>query len=503
MKAELLRYTAALLFPSLVAIALAASPAAVAAEAQSVAFDGVTFVNKGLVGVGRIPADAKDKLGDTLGGIGSGMVADIASWKREGDTYSGVLYMLPDRGWNTEGSVDYPGRLQKFSIALTPYYGAGPAPAGAGQQAQLKLNYEDAIVLHEADGTPTTGLDASEVRKAKDGLPDMPAANGKITLDDEGVVRMADGSFWVSDEYGPYIYHFKADGTLIGAIQPPQALIPMRKGAENFSSNNPPAGGAEPKPKNPETGRQNNQGLEGLAMSADGKQLYALLQSSTIQDGGTGGSSPTRFNTRFLAYDISDVAKPKLSAEYVVQLPRFKDAKGKQLVAAQSEIFALDDHRFLVIARDSGHGQSLKDSDSVYRSIDLFDTAGATNIAGTEFDGTKPVAPEGKLDPSVTPAKYGRFIDMNDNTQLNRFGLHNGAPNDANALYEKWESMALLPVMDDKAPNDYFLVVGSDNDFLTQNGSMQGKPYKDSSGADVDTLVLVYRITLPEGMKPL
>jgi hypothetical protein len=107
------------------------------------------------------------------------------------------------------------------------------------------------------------------------------------------------------------------------------------------------------------------------------------------------------------------------------------------------------------------------------------------------------------LDSSVTPVKYAKFIDINDNTQLNRFGLHNGEPNDTNALYEKWESMALLPAMDDSAPNDYFLVVGSDNDFITTKGSMQGKPYSDAIGKDIDTVVLVYRITLPDGMKPL
>jgi len=494
---------ARLLFPSLFAFSLSLVVAAVANETQSVSFEGANFSNLGLVAVGRVPADAKDKLGDTLGGIGSGMVADLGSWKRQGNTYSGTLYMLPDRGWNTEGSVDYPGRLQKFTIALTPYTGADPVPAGAAQQAQLTLTYDDSIVLKEASGTPTTGLDPTEVRKAAGGFPDLPTANGRLSLDDEGVVRAADGSFWISDEYGPYVYHFSADGSLLGAIQPPQAFIPLRGGVENFSSANPPKGGAAPKPKDPEIGRQNNQGFEGLALSADGKTLFALLQSATIQDGGEGGSSPKRFNTRFLSYDIADPAQPKLSAEYVVQLPRFKDAKGKQLVAAQSEIHALDDHRFLVIARDSGHGQGLKDSTSVYRSVDLFDIEGATNIAGTDFDGTKPVAPGGELDPSVKPAQYARFIDLNDNAQLNRFGLHNGEPNDANALYEKWEGMALLPVLDDKAPNDYFLVIGSDNDFLTQNGSMQGKPYKESSGANVDTVVLVYRITLPEGMKPL
>jgi hypothetical protein len=475
-----------------------------AAESQSIDFDGATFVNKGLVAVGRVPSDAKDKLGDTLGGIGSGMVADVNSWKKDGDTYTGTLYMLPDRGWNTEGSVDYPGRLQKFSIALTPVDPSATVPAGDGQQAQLKLTYDDSIIMHEADGTPSTGLDPTAVRPAANGFPDLPVADNHISVDDEGVVLMADGSFWVSDEYGPYVYHYTADGTLLSVIQPPQAFIPMRDGKEDFSSNNPPSGGKGPKEKDPSIGRQNNQGFEGLSMSADGKQLFVLLQSATIQDGGkAGGGSPKRFNTRFLTYDISDVKTPKLAAEYVVQLPRFKDAKGKELVAAQSEIHALDDHRFLVISRDAGHGFGLKDSTSVYRSIDLFDTAGATNIAGSKFDGTTPVAPDGVLDASVTPVKYAKFIDINDNAQLNRFGLHNGEPNDTNALYEKWESMALLPAMDQSAPDDYFLVVGSDNDFITTKGAMEGKPYNDELGKDIDTVVLVYRITLPDGMKPL
>jgi hypothetical protein len=89
------------------------------------------------------------------------------------------------------------------------------------------------------------------------------------------------------------------------------------------------------------------------------------------------------------------------------------------------------------------------------------------------------------------------LLDMNDNGQLNRFGLHNGAPNDANDLYEKWESMALAPAGDANAPDDYFLFVGSDNDFITQDGMMAGKPYADASGANVDSLVLVYRVSLP------
>ena len=145
-----------------------------------------------------------------------------------------------------------------------------------------------------------------------------------------------------------------------------------------------------------------------------------LLQSATIQDGGkAGGGSPDRFNTRFLSYDISDAAAPKLTAEYVVRLPRFKDAKGKQLVAAQSEIHALDGsslpgNRARQWPWPEPQGCRPR---SIAASISSTRLA-ATNIAGTDFDGTTPVAPEGKLDPSVTPAKYARFIDMNDNGQL-------------------------------------------------------------------------------------
>ncbi|HKF60511.1 MAG TPA: esterase-like activity of phytase family protein [Dongiaceae bacterium] len=478
--------------------ALLSAGIAFGTRAQSVTFDGDTFVNKGLVAVARLASDAKDKQGDTLGGIGSGMAPDLASWRRDGDVYHGTLYMLPDRGWNTEGTVDFQGRLQVFDVELAP----NDTAEGPKKQTGLGLTYKDSILMHEADGTPTTGLDASGVRKAANGLPDLPVANGRITLDNEGVVHMADGSFWVSDEYGPYIYHYAPDGKMLAVIRPPTAFIPMRKGEENFASNNPPKGGAAPSPENPESGRQNNQGFEGLAVGPDGKHLYALLQSATIQDGGKGGSSPTRFNTRMLAYDISDPAAPKLTGEYVVQLPRFKDAKGKTLVAAQSELLALNDKQFLLIARDSGRGFAAKDPTSLYRSVDLISIAKATNIAGTAFDGTTPMAPKGELDPSVTPAEYTRFIDINDNAQLNRFGLHNGAPGDANDLYEKWESMALLPVNDPATPNDYFLFVGSDNDFITQHGVVQGKPYADSTGKDVDTLVLVYRVTLPSYVPP-
>jgi hypothetical protein len=61
--------------------------------------------------------------------------------------------------------------------------------------------------------------------------------------------------------------------------------------------------------------------------------------------------------------------------------------------------------------------------------------------------------------------------------------------------------MALVPALDPATPRDFFLFITNDNDFITQNGFQVGAPYKDASGVDVDTMLLVFRITLPEQPK--
>ena len=160
-------------------------------------------------------------------------------------------------------------------------------------------------------------------------------------------------------------------------------------------------------------------------------------------------------------------------------------------------MLALNDHQLLLLCRDSGGGFTGKRDASAFRQVMLVDTQGASDVKGKYDAKTQAVAPQGVLRPGIAPAAVKSVLDINDNAQLARFGLHNGAPNDTNDLYEKWESLALAPAEDARAPSDYFLFIGSDNDFITQDGMMAGKPYKDSSGANVDTLVLVYRVSLP------
>jgi hypothetical protein len=494
--------------------------------ADTVTVGGLSYVNKGLVGVGRLPADLRDKFGETFGS-GSGLAVDAKSWARTPTGYQGTFYMLPDRGYNVGGTTDYRARLNKLAITFTPL--ADPAapvaerqgnnvpaerqgsnvPAErqgsnvpAERQKSVAATLTDAIPLTDAGGEALTGLDPEEngIRRAAKGFPDLPQApNGRVSIDAESLALLPDGGFFIGDEYGPYVYRFSATGRLLAAIRPPEAFIPQRKGRDHFSSNNPGPGAQAPAPPNPETGRQNNQGFEGLTLTPDGKFLVVALQSATRQDGGN--APETRRHSRLLYYDLADLDRPRLVREYVVPLPVFDTADGKRRVAAQSELLALGETRFLLLCRDAGNGYGMDGATSRYRTVELVDTSRATNIAGMVYDTTVPVAANGKLADGIVPATLTPFIDLNDNAQLNKFGLHNGEPNNRNNLSEKWEGMALVPALDPASANDFFLFVVNDNDFITQNGFQVGAPYRDASGADVDTIILVYRITLPPQQK--
>jgi hypothetical protein len=485
-------------FRSLRIFALVAMLAPAALAAETVTIGDLVFVNKALVGVGRLPSDLRDKFGETFGS-GSGIAVDPKSWTRTPAGYQGTFYMLPDRGYNVSETTDYRARINKISVTFTPLDYPEAVPL-AQRQKSVVATLVDTILLTDPAGEPLTGLDPNGVRRAANGFPDLPQApNGRISIDTESLALLPDGSFFVGDEYGPYVYRFSSTGRIMAAIRPPEAFIPKRGGKDHFSSDNPSAGGQRPEPRTPEIGRQNNQGFEGLTMTPGGRFLVVALQSATSQDGGT--SPETRRYARLLYYDIVDPNRPKLAREHVIPLPVFENAESKPRVAAQSELLALDETFFLLLCRDAGNGYGSGGATSRYRSIELLDTARATNIAGSRYDGTVPVAPNGKLAPGVVPATLTRYIDINNNTELHKFGLHNGEPNDRDNLSEKWEGMTLTPALDPTNPNDYFLFITNDNDFITANGYQAGAAYRDASGAEVDTMLLVYRITLPEQLK--
>jgi hypothetical protein len=479
---------------------LACLGTAPAAQAQTV-LNGQVFTLQELVGVGRLAANLRDQHGETFGSI-SGLVADASTWARDGGTYSGTFYAAPDRGYNVVGTIDYTARINRIEVNFTP------AAAGASglAQNQIGLSLSQSTLLYEnlagGGSRPFSGLDplpggvaTGGARPATALLPELPQAyNGKLTLDAEGIVLLADGSRLISDEYGPSIYRFAADGQFMGALPVAASVRPIRNGVTDYSSNNPTAGQPGPTPANPSYGRANNQGFEGLSLSPDGKTLFVALQSAARQDGGT--NAATRNHTRLFTYDLSNLDQISLKGEYAVQLPKFQQG-ANTLVAAQSEVLAVSDTQLLILPRDS-NGQGVGTQQSLLRRVDVIDISAATNILGQAVEAN--IAPGGVLDSSITAAQYAPFIDINDNAQLARFGLANGVVPGLDNLSEKWEGLVLLPALDPQRPDDYFLFVANDNDFATTDGFQAGAAYSDTK--NLDTMFLAYRVTISAVPEP-
>jgi hypothetical protein len=162
----------------------------------------------------------------------------------------------------------------------------------------LFFKYKETILFYGPDGIPTAGLGANGIgHLSYPGFPDLPVATyqgdgfgnaspgGKrIPIDSEGIVLNADGSFWISDEYGPYIYRFSPARVIIGAIRPPDAIIPIRNGTESFFADSPTFYASKGAGDDVIPATILLHGFVGFTI--DGNNLYFLLQVAANQEGG-------------------------------------------------------------------------------------------------------------------------------------------------------------------------------------------------------------------------
>src|SRR6202000_2056620 len=94
-------------------------------------------------------------------------------------------------------------------------------------------------------------------------------------MDSESIRVSNDGKrVYISDEYGPYVYEFeRSSGRRTRAFQLPAHL---------FVSNLNPIGQTEIDGN--KIGRTANKGMEGLAITPDGKTLVGIMQAAVVQD---------------------------------------------------------------------------------------------------------------------------------------------------------------------------------------------------------------------------
>ncbi|MFC4586058.1 esterase-like activity of phytase family protein [Sphaerisporangium corydalis] len=145
-------------------------------------------------------------------------------------------------------------------------------------------------------------------------------------FDVESIVRNPDGTYWIGDEFGPFLLHFSPSGTLLEA---PIALPGVQ------APENPALNGGQPN-------LASSKGFEGMARAVDGRKLYPLLEGTVAGDP-AGTLRINEFDPRRDAYT---------GRRWTYQLEAPGDSIG--------DMIAVDRDRFLVIERDNEQGDAAK-----------------------------------------------------------------------------------------------------------------------------------------------
>lgn len=377
---------------------------------------------------GDLASDVRDEHGDTVGGIGSGLVYEAKS---------GLYYSISDRGPG-DGTLPYRPRCVVLKI---PQVGD-----------KLEPEIVRSILLRDEAGREMTGLipdDAgADVPRMKD---------GRTCIDPEALALAPDGSLYITDEYGPYLYQFTAEGTMMRRMVLPDEFQPRTaEGKRDFTG--------EAKLV---SGRNINQGPEGMCLLPDGRTAALIFQSGLMQDGGH--SAPT---TRILLLDLT-TEKPVAMFEY----PFTQEVEGMAAPVALEDLSVNDlasvgEGKFLVLERDRfGRDGSAQPRPAGCKAVWLVDTAGATNLLGAETSSIEPVKKTLLLN---LPALW----------------------KDAATLAAKWESVTPLP---DAPPGTLLLMMSADNDFLAPVIHHAGETYAFPRAVDpVPSQFFKIRVPLPK-----
>ncbi|WIX79133.1 esterase-like activity of phytase family protein [Amycolatopsis carbonis] len=160
----------------------------------------------------------------------------------------------------------------------------------------------------------------------------------------------------MSDEYGPFITHFRADGRAVERLSPFDGSLPK-----------------ELKYRVP------NKGMEGLALTPDGKTLVGIMQSALQQPDLT--KKPGNVTTlRIVTVDLRTCATHEYL--YLLQDP---DDTG----TAVSEITALSSTKFLVDERDGNFEPGAFKKIYEIDLRDATDVGPKAKVAGAVYDSAK------------------------------------------------------------------------------------------------------------------
>ena len=218
-------------------------------------------------------------------------------------------------------------------------------------------------------------------------LPPTPPACGEdpaariltgFDLDPESVVRAPDGTFWIGEEFGPFLVHVAADGRV---LEPPVGVPGVRSPQNPFLEISDRARAEAPTVAA-------SRGFEGVAISPDGATLHALLE------GAVAGDDPQ--NLRIYVFDVASRAFADSYLTLRLEMPSQQvnlsslvDTSGALVYPGAvappagpvsiGELKAVNDRELLVIERDN-HGDDL--TAPRFKKVFLLDLAQAAEHDG-------------------------------------------------------------------------------------------------------------------------
>lgn len=382
-----------------------------------------------LIGVGFVPGTALDASGlarrsicqvddaancidqATLGGFGSAVAYT---------GFNDVFLTVPDRG-PFDGRTDVPYRNRFHFMRIKTKVGAA------------------------FPNITTTLLDTRFLNAGHRSLVgDSSAFDSRF--DPEGVSVGALGTFYVSDEYGPHINEFLPTGHLLRRIRVPEKFAIANPSGDIDDRGN----SLELYPGFNVAGRQANRGMEGLAITPNGRYLFGMMQNALIQDNGLNSATPPGrrgLNNRILKVDLLTGR----TWEFVYVVDAINQGRGV------NEILAINDHELLALERDNRslvptppNAAELPNLKRIYR-INL---NGATDVS----DEASLPETGAALAPDIVPVTKTLFIDMLDPSYK-----VNATQTIRDVIAEKMEALAWGPDLPD---GRRVLYVFSDNDLF-------------------------------------
>ncbi|HKA34342.1 MAG TPA: esterase-like activity of phytase family protein, partial [Candidatus Binatia bacterium] len=291
-----------------------------------------------LIAIGTISGHYQDMAVETSGPLESGVPGNRLGGLGSGLAYAGgnTFLAVPDRGPNAnpynplvDDTTSYINRFHTLSLSLAP------SDAGAALPFVLTPMLIDTMLLSEHSplvygSGAGLGLDSGApdlnavdhtnyfTGRSDNFDPAQPSTNPLDARFDPEAIRLSnDGkAVFISDEYGPFVYQFdRSNGQRLRTYKllSNLAITNLSPHGDDEIANNP-------------VGRIANKGMEGLAITPDGRTLVGIMQANLEQD-------PVGY-LRIVTIDTRTGA----THEYVYKLT---DGTGC------SEILAVNDHQFL------------------------------------------------------------------------------------------------------------------------------------------------------------